>query len=170
VICGGMRRWLLLAVAFAAATALAGEPHMAAEGSVSYFCGGVGADERAAMGALEAQANLKLLFVTDRRGGYLADVVLAVEDGKGANVLHTVSDGPLCLLKLPADRYMIRASFGGITRSASVRVAAAATAHRITLAFPGEKWDGIWASDEEKKSARTPSRTGTPIDSPLEAP
>lgn len=153
---GSVRLCLLLPLAVASTVVLAGEPSMVREGAVSYFCGGVGAGERRAMKALEAQANLELLFVTQKRGGYLADVEFIVDDGRGAKVLQAVSDGPLCLLMLPAGRYTVRASFGGATRSASVSVAAAAAAHRVALAFPGEKWDGIWASDAEKQSARAP--------------
>lgn len=149
-----VRLRLLLPLAIASTGAFAGEPSMAREGAVSFFCGGVGAGERRAMKALESEANLQLLFVTEKRGGYLADVALAVEDDKGASVLRTVSGGPLCLLRLPAGRYVVRASIGGATRSVPVRVAVAA--HRVALAFPGEKWDGIRASEEEKQSARAP--------------
>jgi len=151
---GSARYWLLLPLAITSTGALADGPAMAREGAASYFCGGVGAGERREMKALAGQANLELLFVTEKRGGYLAGVALEVADGKGAKVLQTVSDGPLCMLTLPAGRYTVRASFDGTARSAQVRVAAGGTGHRVALAFPGEKWDGIWASDEEKKSAR----------------
>jgi hypothetical protein len=74
-----MRRSLAVcALALAAFSAQAREPQMASEGAVQYFCGGVGADERRAMQALEPQANLKLLFVTVKRGGTRRSVQVAV--------------------------------------------------------------------------------------------
>ena len=155
---GGTRRALLAcAAALAAAGAQARDPAMVTEGAVQYFCGGVGADERRAMRALEPQANLKLLFVTARRGGYLADVALMFAGSDGATLLRTTADGPVCLLQLPAGRYRVTAETGGAKRSAQVAVGALAGApHQVAFSFPGEPWDGIWASPEEKQQARAP--------------
>lgn len=127
---------------------------MAAEGAAQYYCGGVGADERRAMQALEARANLKLLFVTVKRGGYLADAAVTVSDAK-ATRFSAVADGPVCLLQLPPGRYRVTAEIAGNTRSAQVVVGAqAGQPHQLAFSFPGEAWDGIWASPEEKQQAR----------------
>lgn len=127
---------------------------MVLEGAVGYFCGGVGADERRAMKVLEPAADLELLFVTAKRGGYLADAAVTVSDGK-ATRLAAVADGPICLLRLPAGSYRITADLGGATRTAQVLVGArSGKPRRIAFTFPGEPWDGIWASPEEKQQAK----------------
>lgn len=48
------------------------------ERGVRWICGGAGADERRELAVLESQANLKLLLVTEKRGGYLADVEVSL--------------------------------------------------------------------------------------------
>ena len=142
------------ALVLVALAAQAGAPEMTKEGAVRYFCGGVGADERKAMLALEPQANLKLLFVTMKRGGYLAGAAVTISDGK-ATRFSALADGPICLLELPAGSYRVTADVGGVTRSAQVAVnAQPGKPHQVAFSFPGEVWDGIWASDEEKQQAR----------------
>lgn len=126
-------------------------------GPLQYACGGIGAGERMEMKALAREANLELLFVTQKRGGYLADVALTISDAKDAELLRTRADGPICVLMLPAGRYRVSATYAGATRTAQVDGGGAAgKPRRVVLSFPGEKWDGIRASDEEKGSARTP--------------
>ncbi|MDW8468052.1 MAG: carboxypeptidase regulatory-like domain-containing protein [Burkholderiales bacterium] len=129
----------------------------ATEGDVRYACGGAGVEERRALAALEADANLTLMFVTKKRGGFLADAEVTIADAAGKPLLRTVAPGPLCVLRLPQGRYRVSASFGGASRTASVAVPAQpGKPQRVVFAFAGEKWDGIWASDEEKASARSP--------------
>jgi hypothetical protein len=148
-------RGLALALLLAFAPARAQEPAMVVEGAVAHYCGGVGAEERQAMRSLEAQANLKLLFVTARRGGYLADATVAVADGGAARLFEAVAQGPICLLRLPQGRYRLTARLGDVTRSATIAVGATAgRPPQLVFAFPGEPWDGIWASPEEKQQAR----------------
>ena len=147
------RCWLLLAGALVGGTAVADGLQVVREGAVAYSCGGVGADERRAMKALEPDANLKLLLVTAKRGGYLGGGELTVNDAKGASV-RIVADGPVCLLRLPAGSYRIAAAMDGTTRAAQVVIGAGAgRLQRVVFAFPGEPWDGIWASPEEKLQA-----------------
>lgn len=125
---------------------------------VRWICGGAGADDRRELAALEPQANLKLLLVTEKRGGYLADVEVSLfERGAGAARVAFKSDGPICLLKAPAGNYRVQASFGGRQRAAQVMLSAdPQKLLRTVLAFPAEPWDGVWASDEEKAQARAP--------------
>jgi hypothetical protein len=154
VICGAPGRGLLTALALWCATAGADEPRLATKGSLAYACGGVGADERRALRALEPHANLKLLFVTARRGGYLAGAEVVVRDGSGRQV-DLVAEGPICLLVLPAGAYRISATLGGVVRSAQLSVSApSGKPQPIAFSYPGEVWDGIWASPEEKQQAR----------------
>jgi hypothetical protein len=152
-----MPRFVLCATLACAGTAAFAAPTMHATGPIRHACGGVGAGERAQMKALAREANLELLFVTQKRGGYLADVALSIVDAKGGELLHTTADGPICMLALPAGRYLVRATYNGVQRSARVDGGGAiGTPRRVALAFPGGKWDGIRASDEEKASARAP--------------
>jgi len=140
--------------ACAAALALlaATSAHAAGE---AIACAGVGAEERAALRAREGGVALKLLFVTAKRGGWLADAEVTVADAGGAGLLRTRADGPICHVSLPEGRYRITAALAGATRTASVRVPAKPSRpQQVVFAFPGEPWDGIWASDEEKRQAR----------------
>jgi hypothetical protein len=121
---------VLLAGTFAAFASLAAGQDIAMkpQGGIGWACGGAGVEERAALAALRPQANLELLFVTARRGGYLADVEVAI---------------------FPADKNsrLIQVTYGGASRS--LRVAADTRPARAV-------WDGIKASDEEKQQATRP--------------
>ncbi|MFY9317765.1 MAG: carboxypeptidase regulatory-like domain-containing protein, partial [Burkholderiales bacterium] len=103
---------VLTALALAACGAVFG-PATAGAGELRYACGGIGADERRAMRSLEADASVKLLFVTEKRGGWLADVPFVLSSAQGRELLRATSDGPICLLGLPAGRYRVSAEFGG---------------------------------------------------------
>jgi hypothetical protein len=151
-------RVLMSLLALVATAAGAGPLAMTETAGIRWVCGGVGADERGALGALEPQANLKVLFVTVKRGGYLADAELSVYDaGARPPRLKLVADGPICLLSLPAGAYRLEAGFGGATRSHALRIGAQPAPARVVFAFPPpEPWDGIWASDEEKRQATSP--------------
>jgi len=146
---------LLFALA-ACPMADAAGPEMRAEGAVKYACGGVGADERAQMKPLAAQANLELVFVTEKRGGYLAEVPFTLSGAKGAPILRATADGPICLIALAPGRYRVSATIGKENRTVTVTAGATGEPHRVPIAFPGERWDGIWASEEEKQQAREP--------------
>jgi len=89
-----------------------------------------------------------------KRGGYLAAAAVSISDGK-ATRFSAFADGPICLLELPVGSYRVTADVGGVTRSVRVVVSAqAGRPHQVAIEFPGEPWDGIWASDEEKMQGR----------------
>lgn len=144
---------ILFAGMLAATTGLAMGQEIALQeqGGIRWACGGAGAEERAALAALRPQANLELLFVTAKRGGYLADVAVSVYAGDKP-VLQLTAEGPMCELSAPAGSYRIESVYGGAKRSQQVSVGAGLS--RVVFAFPGEPWDGIKASDEEKQQAR----------------
>jgi hypothetical protein len=125
-------------------------------GAAKWACGGAGVEERETLASIRSASSLELLFVTEKRGGYLADVAVKLERADGtAPALRFVSDGPICMMTVPAGAYRIEASFAGATRTQRVAVSSATgKAARVVFQFPGEPWDGIWASDEEKRSAR----------------
>lgn len=147
---------LWAAMLAAALPAYGQPPALQQQGDVRWVCGGVGADERRALDALRPQANLEIVFASDKRGGYIAGADLAVLRGKAETpVLRITSDGPLCLLHAPPGPYTLRARVGSAERSRTVRVPDKGIA-RAVLAFPEEPWDGIRASEEEKRQARQP--------------
>lgn len=154
-----MKRTLLAASFLACSLAASAQGvAMKAEGAMRWACGGAGADERAALAALRPQANLELLFITAKRGGYLADVEvsLARADGGGRG-LQMRADGPICLVFAPAGRYRIEASYTGVKRTAEATAATAAgKPAQAVLRFPDEPWDGTRATEEEKQQAKTP--------------
>jgi hypothetical protein len=144
---------IAFAAALAAFTGLtpAQDIAMKKDGPLAWACGGAGVEERAALAALRPQANLELLFVTAKRGGYLADVAVTVYEGDKP-VLQVTAEGPMCELAAPAGKYRIEAVYGGVKRSQ--QASAGAKLSRVVLGFPEEPWDGIKASDEEKAQAR----------------
>lgn len=146
---------ILLAGTFAAFAGLAAAQDIGMKNyyGIGWACGGAGVEERAAIAALRPKANLELLFVTAKRGGYLADVEVAVYAAdKPSPVLQLTAEGPICMISAPAAKYRIEASYGGVKRSA--QVVANAKQARVVFGFPDEPWDGIKASDEEKQQAR----------------
>lgn len=127
------------------------------QGAVEWVCGGVGLEERLELKALEARANGALLFVTERRGGYLADVEFRLLDASGAAVLEGRADGPMCLLKVQPGRYRVEASFEGAKRSGTLDATkGTGKPPRAVLSFPLDKSERIPASPEEKAAARAP--------------
>lgn len=147
---------ILLAGTLAAFAGLAAgqDIGMKERAGIRWACGGAGVEERTALAALRAQSNLELLFVTARRGGYLADVEVSIYVAdKASPVLQLLAEGPICLISAPAAKYRIEASYGGMKRS--LQVGASVKQARAVFAFPEEPWDGIKASDEEKQQARS---------------
>ena len=127
-------------------------------GKNEWACGGAGAEERADMKTLESVATASLLFITEKRGGYLADVDFVVRDQQGAAVLQGRADGPMCVLRVPAGRYRVDATYEGVKRSASMQAArAAGKPTRTVLTFPLDPSETIAPSPEEKAQARAVS-------------
>lgn len=110
------------------------------QAGVRWVCGGVGIEEREALSPLRQQANVELVFVTAPRGAYLADVLLTVHAGASDEHLLSVrTQGPICLLHLPAGRYRIEASRLGEHRGLTASGGAAdGRPQRTILAFPEE--------------------------------
>ncbi len=110
------------------------------QGGVRWVCGGIGFEEREALSPLRQQANVELVFVTAPRGAYLADVLLTVHAGNSEeHVVSARTQGPICLLHLPAGGYRIEASRLGEHRSLAVAGGAAdGRPQRTILAFPEE--------------------------------
>ena len=134
------------------------QPAMQRAAGIGWICAGVGTDERRALDALRPQAALEILFVTAKRGSYLAGAELSLYAGRGGQpLLHVGADGPVCLIDAPPGTYRLEATYDGVTRTARATIAkAGAPPRKVVLAFPEEPWDGIRASPEEKAQAAQP--------------
>jgi len=151
-----MKASLLAAtLAACAGVATAQDIGMKEYAGLRWACGGAGVEERAALAALRPQANVELLFVSAKRGGYLADVEVSVYAAdKFSPILQVTAEGPVCMISAPAAKYRVEATYGGVKRTA--QVVANTKQARVVFGFPEEPWDGIRASDEEKQQARKP--------------
>lgn len=78
----------------------------------SFMSGGVGLEERQKMIAMAKGYDLKLAFA-DRRGEYLSDVQVTINDADGKQVLNTTTAGPWLYAELPQGKYDVKASFDG---------------------------------------------------------
>ncbi|WP_321925070.1 carboxypeptidase regulatory-like domain-containing protein [Paraburkholderia guartelaensis] len=130
---------LVAACAFAmASSALAqtGMPQTEQQGDISFVSGGVGRDESSALRHARSQWPLSMLF-TGPGSSYVADVHVQIAGAGGASVLDTRSHGPYMLVRLPAGRYTITATYNEVTRTQRVNVAGNGSA-RATFSFPGK--------------------------------
>lgn len=94
-------------------------PAMKSQGSARFVCGGIGLDESTAMRAAMKDHPLSLLFA--RAGGeYMADVNVKITGASGASALAVRAAGPVCLIDLPAGKYTVEATSGGVTKREAV--------------------------------------------------
>lgn len=141
-----MRTTLAVLLFIPAAAWSAGAP------SVPYACGGVSAEERRALPSQVPDANLELLFVSGKRGAYAAGAQWRVFDRANEPIAHGDSDGPQCLMRVPAGPVRVEATLGGETRTARGTVGAKRT--RLVFTFAPEPGEDIQASPEEKEQAK----------------
>lgn len=148
---------LTVALALLSSSAVGAAPRYEGDFGPQWSCGGVGSDERRALADLGRDAGLEVVMVTAGRGAYVAGAELSLHgpSSKGAQ-LRGVADGPICLFKLPPGAYRIEAVLDGVRREARAVVKAGVKPVRVVIAFPDKAWDGIRASDEEKRQARAP--------------
>jgi hypothetical protein len=92
------------------------------EGGVKYVSGGVGVDEVQALRSIQHEYNLRLLFLVQGSGEFLADVKVKIQDAKGKTILDAVSDGPRFLAKLAPGSYRIIAESEGKQIVKSVKI------------------------------------------------
>lgn len=116
---------LLLAGALMLGTAGAATPNPAdgavTQSPVSFVTGGVGEGERSRLDEISHDYNLRV--VTARANGeYLAGVSMVIRDGKGAQVLATVTQGPWLLAQLPPGEYSVLAADGNQIKKQRVSV------------------------------------------------
>lgn len=117
---------LVLACACIAAVGVAHAqmPPMRGEGAARYVCGGIGSDESTAMRAAMKDHPLSLLFAR-ADGAYLADVSVVIQRAGEAPALSLRARGPVCLVDLPAGRYTVEATVGGVSKRQDVTLGGA---------------------------------------------
>lgn len=98
-----------------------GLPQIQQQGDVSYMSGGVGLDESRALQSAVHRWPLSLRF-TGPGADFLADVHVHIVDGKGGDTLTATSRGPYMLVKLPAGRYIVHATYKDEHKTQSVTV------------------------------------------------
>lgn len=130
---------------------------------IAWACGGIGYGERSALRALEARSNLVLLFVSGSRGAFVADVGVRITHSAQADVgLEIVSEGPMCVVRLPTGTWQVQARWRDETRQQTVQVpSAAGSPRRVTLSFSEDKTPSPAASSEEKSGVGDSGRVNT---------
>lgn len=112
---------LLAASASQAQTDNSQIPALQTTGALHYTCGGISSDESKAMRAAMGGYPLALLFAR-QQGEYLANLAVDIAPSAGPAMRFT-ADGPICLLKLPAGKYTVKATTeDGQTQSQTVDV------------------------------------------------
>lgn len=118
----GLTACVVLSVStFALAQSTSTMPPMRGEGAARYVCGGIGLDESTAFRAAMKDHPLALLFAR-ADGAYLAEVQVRIEGADGQAVLTLRAGGPVCLIDLPAGRYVVHARLDGEAKQQSVTV------------------------------------------------
>ena len=76
---------------------------------------------------------LALTFAAQRDGNadYVANVNVSIQDAHGKPVLQTTAEGPYMLVKLPAGRYKVSATYNGTAQEREVSVQNGATARAV---------------------------------------
>ena len=79
-------------------------------GGEPYATGGVGEEERELLTQRRAEFSVWITTAAKQSGAYLADVRVKVTDAANRQILETVLDGPLMLIRLAPGQYAIEAS------------------------------------------------------------
>lgn len=85
-----------------------------------YQNGGIGQDEQAAMRKTAKDWPLRMVFSERKDNEFVANVKLLVTDQRGAPLLQLDHAGPMTYAMLPAGKYRITATMGGVTESREV--------------------------------------------------
>lgn len=109
---------VLVSLAFSAADAL--EPQIEPNG-IRWVSGGVGAEERAEIEALQDQYTLKAVFAAKQETAFAADVSFAIKSDSGV-LAEGMTSGPWLLVALPPGTYQIEATSKGQTQTQTAKI------------------------------------------------
>ena len=100
------------------ALAVDGLPPVQTQNAISYYSGGIGLDESAAIKADSLHHSLLLEFIEQhgRINEYSAGQKIQIDDNLGKNLLSVTSDGPFLTVDLPRGRFKITATAFGISQ------------------------------------------------------
>ena len=93
-------------------------------GGEQYATGGVSVDEREGLLKRRQEFNVWITTAAKQSGAYLADVRISVVDAANRQVLSTILDGPLILIRLVPGHYTIEAMIDRQRQQRSVAVGA----------------------------------------------
>lgn len=106
---------------------------------VSYVCGGVGADDAAAMKAMAPKHDLMVTFATTN-GDYVGEAHVTIADAKGRTLLDTACGGPIMIADFPkSGRYQIHAEVAGLVTGGTAAVNHGKSAKPLALVWPARR-------------------------------
>ena len=126
-------------VAWCAAPALLGSvpparaqapmPQMQMQGDVAFLNGGAGDEEVRFVKQSMKDYALALSFArsTASSAEYVASVAITIKDAKGATVFESPSVGPYLLVRLPAGKYTVVATYQNVSKTRPVTATRSAT-------------------------------------------
>ena len=120
-------------------------PPVNTQGQTQFLSGGIGKDESEAMLQVRNSWPLTLeLTQLTQAGGptaeYISDVQIIIKDALGNTVLDTTADGPYLLVKLPAGKYSLDATYNSLTLHRHFNLQKG-PGKKITLIWPVAKND-----------------------------
>lgn len=120
-------------------------PPVKTQGQTQFLSGGIGRDESDAI--LQARISwpltLELTQLTQAASPtaeYISDVQIIIKDALGNNVLDTTAEGPYLLVKLPAGKYSLDATYNSITLHRNFNLQKA-PGKKVALVWPAAKND-----------------------------
>ena len=106
-------------------------------GDTPYVTGGVGQEEREAIGDLAQQEGLDLqLVLATPQGSFMADATVRITDADGQVVLEASSDGPWIYTSLPVGEYQVTVDFPAGPQEESLTVEEGA--QQVVLTSPDD--------------------------------
>lgn len=96
-------------------------------GAIRYVTGGVGDDERAALGEAKKEFNLYIMSA-EKDGSFVGDTQIVIRSTKGDELLKADA-GPLLYVQLPAGSYTIEASHAEQVKKEKVAIGAKGTSN-----------------------------------------
>ena len=117
-------------------------PPVQTQGQTQFISGGIGKDESEAI--LKARGSwslmLELTQAADPRPRYISDAQITIKDELNNTVLDTTVEGPYLLVKLPAGKYSLDATYNATTLHRKLNLQKGPS-EKVTLVWPAAKKD-----------------------------